>query len=748
MTRQLKRFLTGLEQLAVKTPGGPSFLALDLLRRRWKILVVAIPCLIGLLILGKLTSSNPFPLDPEAIAMTIIIAFVSAAVGLGGGIVALAIAAAGSAFLVNSPGDTRQVTSTVFSVVLWAGVAVTAGLIAGQERSRVARRQLALREALAHSQRTRKQLEQIVSFAPSFRPGASPEEVLEAICVAARQTFGADGARLYTVKGDVLELEALSPTSETIHAGFQVPRADIPDLEELFRERRPTFVHDLRREALGPRADELRQTLGIVSTVRIPLIVSGEVTGLLALNWSHRLERPSEELLALMQRFADQAAIAWESTLRQLAQKRADALYETLKLLVELAPSFHITGSREDVAQAACEAALATFGCTGAALYEVEQDRLVLLERRPPVAVLQRGASFPLGSRTPLARDLRSRVPTFVRDVQSAFEVLGPWPAQVIREAHVRSALYVPLRFDEKGARNLLVLSWDTIQEEPDRDLLAIVERFADQVALALTNAAAEELHARLEAGLLPPTAVEHPDLHVATCYRPGEQRLRLGGDFVGSLPTPDGRLAFVLGDVSGHGPDAAALGTTLRSTWRALALQKHTLKQIAETMEQVLLDEKREPNSFASVLLGSVEPGSNTLELLNAGHPPPVVISADVKTLSTPPQPPLGFGGDRERALNCFRLPERWILFCYTDGLTQARTGTGVPTQTNEGYLLSELRTWQTLSLLPAQNSAVRDSGRRILEEAAEAVVESMRHAAGGRFVDDVAVLVVANKR
>lgn len=747
MVEQFKRFLTGLRQLAVKRPGGPAFLALDLLRRRWKILVVAIPCLIGLLILGRLTASNPSPLDPEAIAITIIIAFVSAAAGLGGGIVALVIAAAGSVFLVSSTRDATQITSTVFSVLLWACVAATAGLIAGQERSRVARRQLALREALAHSQRTRKQLEQIVSFAPSFRPGASPEEVLEAICVAARQTFGADGARLYTVKGDVLELQALSPPSETIHPGFQVPRGDIPGLEELFRERHPTFVRDLREEALGPHADELRQTLGIVSTVRIPLVVSGEITGLLALNWSHRVERPSEELLALMQRFADQAAIAWESTLRVEAQRRADALYETLKLLVDLAPTFHITGSREDVARAACEAALATFGCTGAALYAVEQDRLVLLERRPPVAVLQRGAAFPLGSQTPLARDLHSHVPTFVRDVQSAFEVLGPWPAEVIREAHVRSALYVPLRFDEKGARNLLVLSWDTIQKEPDRDLLAIVERFADQVALALTNAAAEELHARLEASLLPPTPVEHPYLHVATCYRPGEQPLRLGGDFIGSLPTPDGQLAFVIGDVSGHGPDAAALGTTLRSTWKALALQKHTLKQIADTMERVLLDEKREPNSFASLLLGGVDPVSNTLELINAGHPLPIVISQEIETLLTPPQPPLGFGGDRERAVTSFRLPERWILFCYTDGLTQTRAGTGVSTQANEDHLVSELRRWQTLSPWLAGDSTVRHGGRRVLEEAAEAVVESMRGAAGGRFIDDVAVLVVAKR-
>ena len=51
-----------------------------------------------------------------------------------------------------------------------------------------------------------------------------------------------------------------------------------------------------------------------------------------------------------------------------------------------------------------------------------------------------------------------------------------------------------------------------------------------------------------------------------------GEGRLGIGGDFVDYVVHDDHGVSFVIGDVSGHGPEAEALGATLRSGWRALA--------------------------------------------------------------------------------------------------------------------------------------------------------------------------------
>ena len=78
-----------------------------------------------------------------------------------------------------------------------------------------------------------------------------------------------------------------------------------------------------------------------------------------------------------------------------------------------------------------------------------------------------------------------------------------------------------------------------------------------------------EGLYHLLEQGLLPRQRSGHPNLRSATYFRPGEQRLRIGGDFFDLAVTADGSLAVVIGDVSGHGAEAGALSAKLRSAWR-----------------------------------------------------------------------------------------------------------------------------------------------------------------------------------
>jgi serine phosphatase RsbU (regulator of sigma subunit) len=166
----------------------------------------------------------------------------------------------------------------------------------------------------------------------------------------------------------------------------------------------------------------------------------------------------------------------------------------------------------------------------------------------------------------------------------------------------------------------------------------------------------------------------------VATRYRTGEQRLSLGGDFLGSTATSDSLLHFVIGDVSGHGPDAAALGATLRSTWKALALAGQSLSKIAGVMTSLILGERNAPNAFATILVGAIDLDRRILSWLNAGHLPPLLLSDRVISLDSRPVPPLGIGGSLSRSPHRFRLPESWALFCYTDGLIDARVAPGSP--------------------------------------------------------------------
>ena len=107
--------------------------------------------------------------------------------------------------------------------------------------------------------------------------------------------------------------------------------------------------------------------------------------------------------------------------------------------------------------------------------------------------------------------------------------------------------------------------------------LYAVERRRADRPQRELR--AAELLRrgrTRLERGLLPQAArCTTARLGVSTGYRPGRERTLLGGDFYDAVELDDGTLHLVIGDVSGHGPDEAALGVCLRVAWRTLIARR-----------------------------------------------------------------------------------------------------------------------------------------------------------------------------
>ncbi|WP_371682343.1 PP2C family protein-serine/threonine phosphatase [Kitasatospora sp. MMS16-BH015] len=89
-------------------------------------------------------------------------------------------------------------------------------------------------------------------------------------------------------------------------------------------------------------------------------------------------------------------------------------------------------------------------------------------------------------------------------------------------------------------------------------------------------NRIREQENARLERGLLPTALLTSDRVTATTRYLPGRERTQLGGDFLDVVETPDGIVHAVIGDVSGHGPDEAAIGVCLRIAWRALVLAGH----------------------------------------------------------------------------------------------------------------------------------------------------------------------------
>ena len=140
--------------------------------------------------------------------------------------------------------------------------------------------------------------------------------------------------------------------------------------------------------------------------------------------------------------------------------------------------------------------------------------------------------------------------------------------------------------------------------------------------------------NARLQRGLLPSPMIDTESLGLALFYRPGSQRALLGGDFYDAVETSSG-VHLLIGDVSGHGPDEAALGVALRIAWRTLVLAGLPAAAVLRGVEQMLLAERGDNVRFATVAMASLNPDLSEAQVLLCGHPRPLLMrGCDVQQL------------------------------------------------------------------------------------------------------------------
>ncbi|HEX5641867.1 MAG TPA: PP2C family protein-serine/threonine phosphatase [Thermoleophilia bacterium] len=361
---------------------------------------------------------------------------------------------------------------------------------------------------------------------------------------------------------------------------------------------------------------------------------------------------------------------------------------DALDRVVGATPLFHARGGPAAVARAICDVALETFDCQLAALFAIEGERLRLLARSPYLARtaerLIMEPSFELQQE--LAENL---LPQFVHDVREPF---GPrMPRAVTSDPDQVSAIRAPVLLDDQPVA-LLALSWSRRMPEPERGDLGVVQRFAEHAAVALAQAQRAQaqqdvaaLYRRFQSSLSPVVKVESDHIKVATYYRPGEARMLLGGDFIDAVTRPNGSVAAVIGDVTGHGPDAAALGASLRAAWRALALRGASLQANMKTLNSLTLDESDRAEEgesglglLATVCAVEIDGAGRRARFVNAGHPMPLLLGAEVVSLEHTPGMMLGVEQYGDWAPHEVTLPEDWGLLLYSDGIVEARLGPG----------------------------------------------------------------------
>ncbi|UOX90279.1 SpoIIE family protein phosphatase [Amycolatopsis sp. FBCC-B4732] len=206
---------------------------------------------------------------------------------------------------------------------------------------------------------------------------------------------------------------------------------------------------------------------------------------------------------------------------------------------------------------------------------------------------------------------------------------------------------------------------------------VATMQLLADRLAATIQVEAREENRTAtmaLQRSLLPNSLPAVSGLEFGARYVPGAET-GLGGDWYDLFTLPGDRLGVVMGDVSGHGLDAAVIMGRLRSALRAYALD-------CESPADVLAKLDRKANHFehgamATVAYGIIGPDREAVTLSLAGHLPPVLVTPGVtgRLVDVPPDPPIGLTiGEPERRTTVVDLPPDAVLTFYTDGLVERR--------------------------------------------------------------------------
>jgi anti-sigma regulatory factor (Ser/Thr protein kinase) len=203
--------------------------------------------------------------------------------------------------------------------------------------------------------------------------------------------------------------------------------------------------------------------------------------------------------------------------------------------------------------------------------------------------------------------------------------------------------------------------------------------RLADFLALQVGNALDqsalfERTHrvaTRLQRALLPERFPDLPGATLHAAYRPASAEAEVGGDWYDAFALPDGRIALSMGDVAGHGLEAATVMSELRQAMRAIAYSEDSPARVLDRVNGML--HLRSGIGMVTAIFGYYAPASRELTYAAAGHPPPILtIDGGFHGFLPGGGLPLGVDGAVQSQDWTFTLLPRSCVVFYTDGMTE----------------------------------------------------------------------------
>jgi hypothetical protein len=244
--------------------------------------------------------------------------------------------------------------------------------------------------------------------------------------------------------------------------------------------------------------------------------------------------------------------------------------------------------------------------------------------------------------------------------------------------------IYLPL-LDGSDQVGVMALTLATVDDDDRRllrrlaglvaDILVTKNAYTDQFFLARRREPMS-VSAEIQWGLLPPLTMTVPQVQVAGILEPA---YRVAGDSF-DYALNDNILHMAVIDAMGHDLDAAAMATIAIGAYRHARRVFISLAEKYAFMDQAI-SRQFGNDHFVTAQLMHLNITTGELELVNAGHPAPLLIRDGqvLRQLETATTLPVGFGGETPR-IKEHTLQQGDRVLCYTDGIIEERDDGGQP--------------------------------------------------------------------
>jgi PAS domain S-box-containing protein len=241
----------------------------------------------------------------------------------------------------------------------------------------------------------------------------------------------------------------------------------------------------------------------------------------------------------------------------------------------------------------------------------------------------------------------------------------------VYRRVAAAAAIVVPLSNGESGIGTLSLVF--AAEHRISVDDISLARDFARRAALALEHARLYERERStadaLQRAMLPAQLPLLENVKFSASYSAASESQRVGGDFYDAFALPDGRVALTIGDVTGHGLEAAVIMGEIRQALRAAAFERAEPSAILDRASRLLVASGRAV--FVTAIFGVLDTQTGRFAYATAGHPPPLLYTgSDVIRL---PSSGLPIGLREDDGVDfALSLHAPCTLTLFTDGLIE----------------------------------------------------------------------------